>query len=116
MGKHIAVEYTPEFKRNLKRLAKKYPHIRSDVEPVIKKLELGELPGDKIPGTGYVLFKTRIKNRDITKGKSGGYRMIYYLKKADTFILVTIYSKSDQADISSDQLRRIILEVEHSAN
>jgi hypothetical protein len=27
----MQVEYTPEFKRNLRALAKKYHHIRSDV-------------------------------------------------------------------------------------
>lgn len=30
------VEFTPEFKRNLRSLAKKYRRIRSDIQPVIK--------------------------------------------------------------------------------
>lgn len=32
----VQVEYTPEFKRNLRELAKKYRHVRSDVQPVIE--------------------------------------------------------------------------------
>lgn len=108
----VTIEFTPEFKRNLKQLSKKYRRIRSDVEPVIKRLERGEKPGDQIPRVGHALFKVRIPNRDSQRGKSGGYRMIYYLKTHDAIILVTIYSKSDQADIAPDQLRRIIQEVE----
>lgn len=34
----VQVEYTPEFKRNLRVLAKKYRRIRSDVQPVIEQL------------------------------------------------------------------------------
>jgi len=45
--------YTPEFKRNLRALAKKYHHIRSDVQPVIDKLEAGEVVGVQVPRTPY---------------------------------------------------------------
>jgi hypothetical protein len=48
----IQVEYTPEVKRNMRALAKKYHHIRSDVQPVIDRLEAGEIIGDQIRGTG----------------------------------------------------------------
>jgi len=34
----VQVEFTPEFKRNLRALSKKYRHIRSDVQPVIDRL------------------------------------------------------------------------------
>ena len=37
-NEQVRVEYTPEFKRNLRALAKKYPHIHSDAQPVIEKL------------------------------------------------------------------------------
>lgn len=48
----IAVRFTPEFKRNLHALAKKYRHIRSDVQPVIDALQSGTLLGDQVPGVG----------------------------------------------------------------
>ena len=32
------VRFTPEFKRNLRQLAKKYRRIRSDIQPVIDAL------------------------------------------------------------------------------
>jgi mRNA-degrading endonuclease RelE of RelBE toxin-antitoxin system len=52
----------------------------------------------------------RVKNSDIQKGKSSGYRMIYYLKTPTKIILVTIYSKLEQADIAAKQIRKILKE------
>jgi len=39
----VYVEYTPEFKRSLRKLARKYRSIRTDLEPVIKGLQTGQL-------------------------------------------------------------------------
>jgi len=104
----IDVQFTPEFKRNLRTLAKKYRHIRDDVDPVIEALQAGAILGDQIPGVGYTLFKVRVPNQDSARGKSGGYRVIYYLRTSTNIILVTIYSKTEQADISAVQIRRIV--------
>lgn len=72
----IQVFFTPEFKRNVRTLAKKYHHIQSDVQPFIEKIQRGELIGDKVQGTGYAIFKVRIRNSDVSRGKSGGYLTI----------------------------------------
>ncbi len=104
----IQVEATAKFKRNLRILAKKYRNISNDIQPIIEQLQSGELPGDKIPGVGYTIFKLRAKNSDVQKGKSGGYRVIYYLKTDTNIILVTIYSKSEQEDISAEEIQKIL--------
>jgi len=96
----VQVEYTPEFKRNLRALAKKYRHIRSDVQPMIDQLQAGAVMGDQVPRTRYAIFKVRVRNSDIQKSKRSGYRLIYHLKAPENIILVTIYSKLDQSDIS----------------
>jgi len=106
----VQVEYTPEFKRNLRALAKKYRHIRSDVQPVIEQLEAGEIIGDKVPRTRHTVFKVRVRNSDIQKGKRSGYRLIYHPKTPTNIILVTICSMLDQADISAEQIRRTLIE------
>lgn len=106
----IEVLFTPEFKRNVRALAKKYPHIRSDVQPYIDQIQGGETVGDKVQGTGYTIFKVRIRNSDVSRGKSGGYRAIYYIKTPTVIILVTIYSKTEQSDISSAKIRKILSE------
>lgn len=71
----IQVEVTAKFQRNLRTLAKRYHSIRTDIQPVIEQLQSGELPGEQIPEVGYQIFKVRVKNRDIRKGKSAGYRL-----------------------------------------
>ncbi|HEY7492339.1 MAG TPA: type II toxin-antitoxin system RelE/ParE family toxin [Candidatus Tectomicrobia bacterium] len=109
-AKVVRVEFTPEFKRNIRQLAKKYRHLQADVEPVIAQLEAGQTPGTQIPRTGYPVFKVRVKNSDIQKGKRSGYRMIYYLKTPETVRLITIYSKTEQGDVAAEQIRRIIAE------
>lgn len=111
----IQVEAAPTFTKNLRNLAKKYRSIRDDIQPVIEQLERGELPGDQISGIGYDVFKLRVKNSDIQKGKSGGYRMIYYVKTAKGIILLTVYIKSEKADIPADEIMGIIVEYEKRA-
>jgi mRNA-degrading endonuclease RelE of RelBE toxin-antitoxin system len=81
---------------------------------LILDLQSGLLPGDQVTGTSYTIFKVRIPNRDVQKGKSGGYRLIYYLQTKVDIILITIYSKSEQSDITAVQIRRIVREFEAS--
>lgn len=38
------------------------------------------------------------------------YRLLYYLQTPTEIILVTIYSKSEQSDISAEEIRRILKE------
>ena len=104
--------FTLEFKRNLRALARKYRHIRSDVQPVIEQLEAGEIIGDQGQRVKYAIFKVRVRNSDIRKGKRSGYRLIYHLRSPENIILVTLYSKLDQSDISARQIKRIIEEFE----
>ena len=61
-----------------------------------------------------MVFKVRARNSDIAKGKSSGYRLIYQVKDTALVVLVTIYSKLDQADISPAQIRRILAESDES--
>jgi len=104
----VKVEATITFKRNLRNLSKKYRHIWSDIKPIIKKLETGDLPGVQISGIDYQVFKLRVKNSDIQKGKSGGYRLIYYVKTEQGIILLTIYPKSEKTNITNQEIINII--------
>jgi len=104
----IEIKFTLEFKRNIRALSKKYRHIRSDIQAVIEQLKSGEIVGDQIPRVKYTVFKVRVKNSDIRKGKRSGYRFIYYLKTKSEVILITIYSKLEQSDISTEQIRQIL--------
>ncbi|MEZ4671776.1 MAG: type II toxin-antitoxin system RelE/ParE family toxin [Anaerolineae bacterium] len=108
---HVNVYLSARFKKDIKRLVKKYRNIRSDVQVLIDQLEHGDLPGDKITGADYPVFKVRVQNSDIDKGKSGGYRVIYYVRTATRIFLVTLYSKTEQTDIQVEVINRIIREL-----
>lgn len=109
----VEILLTQYFKKNLTQLAKRYRSIRKDLEPLIECLKLGEILGEQISGSNYQVFKVRLKNSNIQKGKSAGYRVIYYLKTSSKIILVTIYSKSDFSDISTKVIEQIIAEFEN---
>jgi mRNA-degrading endonuclease RelE of RelBE toxin-antitoxin system len=111
----VQVSFTPEFKRNLRHLAKKYRRIKSDLQPILDELASGSKPGDQVPGVRYQVFKVRAKNSDASKGKSGGYRLIYYVKSEPEVVLITVYSKTEQADVAPEEIRQIILDLEEPA-
>lgn len=105
----IEVIFSEPFQRELKRLAKAYRHIRQDVLPLVTQLENGETPGDKLRNlVPYIVYKTRVKNSDAQRGKSGGYRVIYYVKTEETVMMLVIYSKSEQENIDPQRLLEII--------
>jgi mRNA-degrading endonuclease RelE of RelBE toxin-antitoxin system len=60
----------------------------------------------------FAVFKLRVKNTDIQKGKSGGYRLIYYVQTATGIVLVTIYAKSEQANMTATELQTLIKQYE----
>ena len=108
----IEIALTPRFQRDLRDLAKRYRSIRLDLQPLMEQLQSGETPGDRVTGIKYQIFKVRLKNSNIQKGKSGGYRVIYYLKTETEIILATIYSKSDLSDISNQVIEEAIAQYE----
>lgn len=108
----ISVFFTPEFKRNLRQLAKKYRRIQTDIQPLLSELQTGATPGDQIPGVPYEVYKARARNSDAVRGKSGGYRIVYQRTAELAIILLTIYSKTEQSDISLQEIQVILSQYE----
>ena len=106
------VGFAPQFTQDFKQLQKRYKQVGDDLRPLLDQLRHGQTPGDQVTGTGYPVYKVRIRNRDAKRGKSGGYRVVYYLETAQQVVMITIYSKSDQSDIPTKVIRRIIKEYE----
>lgn len=92
------VELTDFFKRQFKRLARKYPSLKKEllqlVETLEKKPETGTSIGDKC-------YKIRLSIVSKGKGKSGGARVIthIYIARKKVYLL-SIYDKSEQDNIS----------------
>jgi mRNA-degrading endonuclease RelE of RelBE toxin-antitoxin system len=104
----FSVFYSHEFKRNVRKLLKKYPRLPDDLDEFIDRLQTGNIEGDLLQHVGCEVYKARIRNSDNKKGKSGGYRIIYYCKQDEQIFLVTIYAKSEQEDVSAQKIRSII--------
>lgn len=104
---NFKIETIPRFEKDVKKLKKKFPKIKNDLVKLVNALSLNPKEGIEL---GSDIFKIRIPNSSIPTGKSGGFRIITYYKKDDILYLVTIYSKTEQDNILTDQLRQIIKE------
>ncbi|MBD2435085.1 MULTISPECIES: type II toxin-antitoxin system RelE family toxin [Fischerella] len=110
----VGIDLTPEFKQNLRVLSKRFRNIRSDVQVVIEQLQEGNILGDRIGDIGedFVVYKLRVRNSNIQKGKSAGYRLIYQVESPTNILLLTIYSKSDREDITANEIRDMVTSFE----
>lgn len=97
---------TEPFERKLKRLAKKHKSLASDLALVIDELIENPTLGTPI---GKDCYKLRIAIASKGKGKSGGARMITYVRIVkETVFLLDIYDKSEQANITDKELIMLI--------
>ena len=104
----VEIETADEFDRRSKALTKKYRNLKADLEPLIVALQSGETPGDILIGLDILALKVRVSNSSVSRGKSGGYRVIYYVALPTKIVLLTIYSKSEQENISAKEIERIV--------
>ena len=104
----IEIRLTPEFQTKFKALKKRYRNIQSDIKPIFEQLENGLVPGDQFSGIDAFVVKVRVKNSDSKRGKSGGYRLIYWLASPTLIIMLDIYSKSDQENVTAHEVGQII--------
>jgi len=106
----VSIRFSDEFEQELYRLSKRFRNIRSDVQPIIEQLQQRSFVGDRIAGISeeYIVYKVRVRNSSIQKGKSAGYRLIYQVESPTSILLLTIYSKSDREDIRANEIRDIV--------
>ncbi len=106
------IQLTASFKRSVKKLKRRYPHIKEDLQEGIELLSQTPQLGVIVPRSGGVR-KVRLPNRDAKRGKSGGYRLLYYLEayEAQTLYLLFVYSKSDRASVTQRELKQLLDEL-----
>jgi mRNA-degrading endonuclease RelE of RelBE toxin-antitoxin system len=97
---------TPRFKRDIKKLAKKYPSLKSEYAVLIGELE-------KTPHMGISLgnncFKIRISIASKGKGKSGGARVITHIVINQGIVfLLTMFDKSEKENITDKELDEML--------
>ena len=103
---------TPKFKKEAKRLAKKYNSLRNELTDFSLVLADNPTQGTSL---GSSTFKVRLAIKSKGKGKSGGARIITYVVTDDQEIyLLTIYDKSEVENVSDKVLIDLVSQVKRS--
>jgi|ERR1700722_17802228 mRNA-degrading endonuclease RelE of RelBE toxin-antitoxin system len=97
-----SIVFTPFFEREFKKLLKKHISLKKDLEIVINDLNKDPRSGESI---GDNCYKIRMRISSKNKGKSGGARIITYVRFVNEEIfLLSIYDKSTLGNIAEEQL------------
>ena len=97
---------TDAFAKHLKLLSKKYPSIKKDFASLIESLQTNPVQGESL---GKSCYKVRLKITSKKTGKSGGARVITYVKlEKKRITLLDIYDKSVVGSITEKQLLFLI--------
>ncbi|MCC5931539.1 MAG: type II toxin-antitoxin system RelE/ParE family toxin [Cyclobacteriaceae bacterium] len=97
---------TPDFKKLFKKLAKKFPSLKADLQELVYKL--AENPNTGID-LGHGIHKIRLAISSKGKGKSGGARVITFLVTEDLEVyLVHIYHKGQLDNLTKDQIIELL--------
>lgn len=98
-----------EFKRQFKRLAKKYHSLRDDFAEWKKEILKNPLVGDDL-GNGVRKIRMAIEAKG--KGKSGGARILTLNVKVSedglSVILLTIYDKGEISNVKDEYIKYLI--------
>lgn len=101
-SKNYKVTTIALFKRQAKRLIKKYPSLSEELSAIIEQLTSNPFVGEPL---GNDCYKIRISIHSKGKGKSGGGRLITnVVVSAKEVFLLTIYDKSELEPISNKDI------------
>ena len=105
----VTFGYTAEFKRQIKRLRKKYASLQSDFDELLAELSENPFAGVDL-GDGVRKVRMAIKSKG--KGRSGGARVITYNidEKAEVPHIdsLTIYDKSEIDNVSDSYIQNLL--------
>lgn len=97
---------TPLFEKLFKKLAKKYPSLKSDFQELLGLLEDEPETGTPL---GFGIYKVRMAFSSKNKGKSGGVRVITFLvTKENEVYLEHIYDKSQLDNLKKKQIQDLL--------
>lgn len=101
------------FLKEVKRLKKKYRSLKQDLQVLQLELSKNPLAGIDLGGG---IRKLRLAISSKNRGKSHGARVITYTYKIDesegVINLIFIYDKEERDNISSDEIKRLLNDIE----
>lgn len=94
------------FKREAKRLIKKFPSLKQELLHLEDTLQNNPTLGTKLAKNCY---KIRLAIASKNKGKSGGARVITHVHvEGSTVFLLSIYDKSEREDIDDNEINDLL--------
>lgn len=100
------IELSANFKKEAKRLSKKYPSLKTELSELFDELQENPTLGTPL---GNDIYKIRLGISSKNKGKSGGARVLSFVKVTQTTVLLfSIYSKGEIDNFSDKQIQELI--------
>jgi len=100
------IELSANFKKEAKKLTKKYPSLKVELANLFTELEDNPTLGTPL---GNDIYKIRLAIASKNKGKSGGARVMSFVKVTDTTVLLfSIYNKGDKDTISDKEIEELL--------
>lgn len=100
------VEVSENFKREAKKIVRKYPSLKTELADLILELEVNPTKGIAL---GNDIYKIRLAVSSKNKGKSGGLRVMSFVKIIDTTVLLfSIFSKGEKESITDKEIKTLI--------
>ncbi|MEO6404496.1 MAG: addiction module toxin RelE, partial [Ferruginibacter sp.] len=97
------------FLSDLKKLSKKYPSLKNDVNDLVASLKVNPKLGDPL---GKDCYKIRLLIKSKGKGKSGGGRLINCVKLLRSSVyLLAIFDKADFDTLNTHDLQERLKEI-----
>ncbi|MBS1760073.1 MAG: type II toxin-antitoxin system RelE/ParE family toxin [Bacteroidetes bacterium] len=101
-----SIELSANFKKEAKRLSKKYPSLKTELAELFAVLEENPTTGTPL---GNDIYKIRLAIASKNKGKSGGARVLSFVKVTKTTVLLfSIYSKGEVDNLTDKQIQELI--------
>lgn len=102
------VELSDNFKKEAKKLIKKYASLKAELSELFTQLEQTPTTGSPL---GNDIYKIRLAIASKNKGKSGGARVMSFVRvTATTVLLFSIYNKGDKDNISDKEIKELLKE------
>ena len=104
------IELSDNFKKEAKKLCKKYASLKPELIELFSKLEENPFLGTPL---GNDIYKIRIAIASKNKGKSGGARIMSFVKITENQILLfSIFNKGDKNSISDSEIKDLLKDYE----
>ncbi len=96
----------PTFRKELKKLSKRYPSLKTDLALLFENLETNPEYGTAL---GNNCYKIRLSITSKNKGKYGGARVITnFVIDGKTVYMLSIYDKSEKKILTDKELKELL--------